>query len=93
VKCFECAASPTEDDPDADKPGYSVSCPHVSDNGISCAGGLAEYAAVDERQVALLSEVMCASVTGYTALKTCKLGSRQRVGIIGCGGGLGYLGL
>jgi propanol-preferring alcohol dehydrogenase len=101
-KCRECAAGPTEDDPDADEPGYSVYCPHAGNNGISCAGGFAEYAVVDERQVARLPEgmgavdaavLMCAGVTVYAALKRCGLRSRQRVGIIGCGGGLGHLGL
>jgi propanol-preferring alcohol dehydrogenase len=37
--------------------------------------------------------LMCAGVTVYAALKRCKLRSGQRVGIIGCGGGLGHLGL
>lgn len=101
-KCFECAAGPTQEDPDADGPGYSVYCPHAGNNGISCAGGFAEYAVVDERQVALLPEgmgavdaavLMCAGVTVYAALKRCQLRSGDRVGIVGCGGGLGHLGL
>jgi propanol-preferring alcohol dehydrogenase len=57
---------------------------------------------VDERQVTRHPEgmgavdaavLMCAGVTVYAALKRCKLRSGQRVGIIGCGGGLGHLGL
>ncbi|KAG7288436.1 hypothetical protein NEMBOFW57_004787 [Staphylotrichum longicolle] len=100
--CFECAAGPTADDPDADEPGYSVSCLHAGNNGISAPGGFAEYAVVDERQVAPLPEgmgavdaavLMCAGVTIYAALKRCRLAPGQRVGILGCGGGLGHLGL
>jgi propanol-preferring alcohol dehydrogenase len=37
--------------------------------------------------------LMCAGVTVYAALKRCKLDRGQRVGIMGCGGGLGHLGL
>jgi propanol-preferring alcohol dehydrogenase len=101
-KCFECVAGPTEEDPDADEPGYSVYCPHAGNHGISVSGGFAEYAVVDERQVAPLPEgmgpvdaavLMCAGVTVYGALKRCKLKPGQRVGIVGCGGGLGHLGL
>jgi propanol-preferring alcohol dehydrogenase len=101
-KCFECLAGPTEEDPDADEPGYSVYCPHAGNNGISAPGGFAEYAVVDKRQVAKLPEgmgavdaavLMCAGVTIYGALKTCRLKPGQRVGIVGCGGGLGHLGL
>jgi propanol-preferring alcohol dehydrogenase len=36
---------------------------------------------------------MCAGVTIYAALKRCFLEPGQRVGIMGCGGGLGHLGL
>jgi D-arabinose 1-dehydrogenase-like Zn-dependent alcohol dehydrogenase len=36
---------------------------------------------------------MCAGVTVYAALKRCGLEPGQRVGIMGCGGGLGHLGL
>ncbi len=101
-KCFECMAGPTEDDPDEDGPGYSVNCPHAGNNGISGPGGFAEYAIVDDRQVAPLPErmnavdaavLMCAGVTIYAALKRCRLRPGQRVGIMGCGGGLGHLGL
>jgi propanol-preferring alcohol dehydrogenase len=101
-ECFECVAGPTEEDPDADEPGYSVYCPYAGNNGISAPGGFAEYAVVDERQVAKLPQgmgavdaavLMCAGVTIFAALKKCRLKPGQRVGIVGCGGGLGHLGL
>lgn len=100
--CFECASGPTPDNPDADPPGYSVYCPHSQNNGISGPGGFREYAVVDSRQVAPIPEgmsavdtsvLMCAGVTVYAALKRCGLQAGQRVGIMGCGGGLGHLGL
>lgn len=100
--CFECAAGPTPANPDADPPGYSVYCPHAGNNGISAPGGFAEYAVVDARQVTPLpagmsmveaAPLMCAGVTVYGALKRCGLNPGQRVGIVGCGGGLGHLGL
>ncbi|RKU49424.1 hypothetical protein DL546_006650 [Coniochaeta pulveracea] len=100
--CFECVRGPTTDDPDADEPGYSVYCPNSVNNGISGPGGFRAYAVVDGRQVAPIPEgmsavdtavLMCAGVTVYAALKRCKLNKGQRVGIMGCGGGLGHLGL
>lgn len=100
--CFECAAGPVPEDPDADPPGYSVYCLHSQNNGISAPGGFREYAVVDARQVAPIpdgmsavdaSVLMCAGVTIYAALKKCRLKPGQRVGIMGCGGGLGHLGL
>jgi propanol-preferring alcohol dehydrogenase len=36
---------------------------------------------------------MCAGLTVFAALKRCGLQPGQRVGILGCGGGLGHLGL
>lgn len=57
---------------------------------------------VDARQVAPLPDamqavdaapLMCAGVTIFAALKRCQLSPGQRVGIVGCGGGLGHLGL
>ncbi|KXX75585.1 Alcohol dehydrogenase [Madurella mycetomatis] len=101
--CFECAGDDARKrDPEADPPGYSVYCPHAENNGISAPGGFAEYAVVDGRQVAPLPDgmsavdaavLMCAGVTIYAALKRCRLTPGQRVGIVGCGGGLGHLGL
>ncbi|KAI1127850.1 alcohol dehydrogenase-like protein [Nemania abortiva] len=100
--CFECATGPTSDDPDADPPGYSVYCSKSLNNGISRPGGFREYAVVDSRQLSPIPEnlsavdtsvLMCAGVTIYNALKRCALKPGQRVGIIGCGGGLGHLGL
>lgn len=98
-ECFECKDVSS---PDSDPAGYSVYCPHAQNHGISGPGGFGEYAVVDARQVALLSEslstvdtapLMCAGVTVYGALKRCGLQPGQRVGIMGCGGGLGHLGL
>lgn len=100
--CFECASGPTTDDPDADPPGYSVYCPRSKNNGLSGPGGFGEYAVVDARQIAPVpdgmsavdtSVLMCAGLTIYTALKRCNVKPGQRVGIMGCGGGLGHLGL
>lgn len=105
-ECFECAASgsTTPADPDnGDPPGYSVYCARsAANNGISAPGGFRQYAVVDARQVAPLPDalsavdgavLMCAGVTIYGALKRCGVASGGRVGIIGCGGGLGHLGL
>ncbi|KAK3356553.1 chaperonin 10-like protein [Lasiosphaeria hispida] len=100
--CFECSSGPSALDPDADPPGYSVYCPRSQNNGISAPGGFRQYAVVDSRQVAPIPDamsavdtatLMCAGVTIYAALKRCGLKVGQRVGIVGCGGGLGHLGL
>ncbi|GAB7349596.1 hypothetical protein MBLNU459_g0285t1 [Dothideomycetes sp. NU459] len=98
-ECFECKDTTS---PDSDPAGYSVYCPHAQNHGISGPGGFREYAVVDARQVTLIPEtlsaidtapLMCAGVTIYGALKRCALQPGQRVGIMGCGGGLGHLGL
>ncbi len=95
-RCFECVRL-TED-----SPGYSVYCPHAGNKGIGEPGGFCEYAVVDRRQVAPLARnlsaveaapLMCAGLTVYAALKRCGLAPGDRVGIMGCGGGLGHLGL
>ncbi|KAI1171074.1 alcohol dehydrogenase-like protein [Nemania sp. FL0916] len=100
--CYECASGPTLTDPDADLPGYSVNCPKSKNNGIDGPGGFREYAVVDSRQITPVPDslssvdtavLMCAGVTIYNALKRCGVQPGQRVGIIGCGGGLGHLGL
>lgn len=100
--CFECATEPTPDDPDSDPAGYSVYCATALNNGISRPGGFSEYAIVDSRQLSSIPDslsavdtavLMCAGVTIYGALKRCAVKPGQRVGIIGCGGGLGHLGL
>ncbi|KAI0546137.1 alcohol dehydrogenase-like protein [Xylaria curta] len=100
--CSECAATSTPENPDADPPGYSVYCPHSLNNGIDGPGGFREYAIADSRQIAPIPDnisavdtavLMCAGVTIYSALKRCLLKPGQRVGIVGCGGGLGHLGL
>ncbi|KAF2201197.1 alcohol dehydrogenase-like protein [Delitschia confertaspora ATCC 74209] len=98
--CFECREP--KDPVSQDEPGYSVYCPHAGNNGISKNGGFAEYAVVDARQLAPIptsmtsvetAPLMCAGITIYAALKRCSLQPGQRVGIMGCGGGLGHLGL
>ncbi|KAL2205529.1 alcohol dehydrogenase-like protein [Sarocladium strictum] len=100
--CFECASGPSPESPDADPPGYSVYCPESTNLGLNGPGGFSEYAVVDARQVAPIpdsmsavetSVLMCAGLTIYAALKRCGLQKGQRVGIMGCGGGLGHLGL
>lgn len=100
--CFECATEPTPETPDADPAGYSVYCATALNNGISRPGGFAEYAIADIRQLSPIPDnlsavdtavLMCAGVTIYGALKRCALQPGQRVGVIGCGGGLGHLGL
>lgn len=90
--------------PFQDDQGYSVYCSTAGNNGISVDGGFREYAVVDARQVAPLpsaiepvdaAPLMCAGVTIYGALKRCQpeLAPGGSVGIVGCGGGLGHLGL
>lgn len=37
--------------------------------------------------------LMCAGLTVFAALKRCRLEKGETVGIIGCGGGLGHMGL
>lgn len=97
--CFECL---DDKSPHSDSAGYSILCAQSKNNGLSRNGGFAEYAAVDARQVAPIPDslsavetapLMCAGITIYTALKRCGLKPGQKVGIIGCGGGLGHLGL
>ncbi|EXJ57881.1 hypothetical protein A1O7_05304 [Cladophialophora yegresii CBS 114405] len=100
-KCLECQnpSGPVPDDP-----GYSVYCANTG-GGLGVgdrAGGFREYAVVDSRQVAIIPDgmaaveaapLMCAGLTIYAALRKCELGPGRRVGIMGCGGGLGHLGL
>ena len=97
--CFECSNT---SDADSDPAGYSVYCTKSKNLGLTANGGFSEYAVVDIRQVAPIPDgmsavdtapLMCAGITIYAALKKCKLRRGQRVGILGCGGGLGHLGL
>lgn len=100
--CFECAkaAANAQDD---DGEGYSVYCAGGAENlGVSVDGGFREYAVVDARQVAVLpagvggveaSVLMCAGVTVFAALRRADVRPGGRVGVVGCGGGLGHLGL
>lgn len=94
--CFECK------NPDEDYVGFSSSCVNGKSNGLSKDGGFAEYSLVDARQLTPIPDelssldaapLMCAGVTIYKALKKCKPSRGKRVGIVGCGGGLGHLGL
>ncbi|KAJ9609347.1 hypothetical protein H2200_005674 [Cladophialophora chaetospira] len=100
-ECFECR---NPSGPMPDDPGYSVYCPNTG-GGLGVgnkAGGFREYAIVDCRQVAIIPDgmsaveaapLMCAGLTIYAALRKCELRPGQRVGVMGCGGGLGHLGL
>ncbi|OAL45541.1 GroES-like protein [Pyrenochaeta sp. DS3sAY3a] len=101
-KCFECRNDRPLDPMAKDEGGYSVHCIDAENNGLSRAGGFAEYAVVDARQIAPIPDsltavetapLMCAGVTIYAALKRAKLNPGARVGICGAGGGLGHLGL
>jgi D-arabinose 1-dehydrogenase-like Zn-dependent alcohol dehydrogenase len=87
---------------DGDEKGYSKFCPAAGNLGLTVNGGFQEYAIVDSRQVAVLPEeldfveaapLMCAGYTMYCAFRKLDLKNGIRVGIIGCGGGLGHLGL
>ncbi|PGG95260.1 hypothetical protein AJ79_10160 [Helicocarpus griseus UAMH5409] len=100
-ECDECLSYGGPES-DSDPPGYSVYCPHAGNLGITLDGGFQEYAVVDARQVAVIptgmsaaeaAPLMCAGVTIYAALKKLGLERGQGIGIIGCGGGLGHLGL
>ncbi|KAI1608319.1 alcohol dehydrogenase [Exophiala viscosa] len=101
--CGHCPECQNPSGPDPDEPGYSVYCPHAGGGlGVSSQGGFREYAVVDSRQVALIpstmtavevAPLMCAGLTVFAALRKCELQAGQRVGISGCGGGLGHLGL
>ena len=95
-KCFECKSLSSA------QPNYSFFCPTTLSNGFSKDGGFAEYAVVDARQCVPLPDnlsaveaapLMCAGITIYQAIKRCNLVAGQHIAIIGCGGGLGHLGL
>lgn len=94
--CFECTSKINA------QPGYSFFCPKTLSNGFTKHGGFAEYCVVDARQCVLLPDslsaidaapLMCAGVTIFQAIRRCNLVHGQRLGIVGCGGGLGHLGL
>ncbi|KAI9808852.1 MAG: putative secondary metabolism biosynthetic enzyme [Pycnora praestabilis] len=101
-RAFRCCGTCWECRNGEDSMGYSVYCPHAGNLGITRDGGFQEYATIDSRQVALIPEklsfvdtapLMCAGLTVYAALKACKLEKGASIGIVGCGGGLGHLGL
>ncbi|KAK9475821.1 alcohol dehydrogenase-like protein [Lipomyces japonicus] len=94
--CSECANN------EEDEPGYSVYCPFGGSLGLSTNGGFQEYALADSRQVVPLPDelsdveaapLMCAGLTIYSAIKKIGLRVGQSLAIVGCGGGLGHLGL
>lgn len=94
-QCEECTNT-------EDERGYSVYCPKAGNNGITRDGGFQEFALVDSRQVVPVpgelsfvetAPLMCAGLTVFAALKRCRLEAGDAVGIVGCGGGLGHLGL
>ena len=99
-KCQECR---NPSGPVPDEPGFSVYCPWTHGGlGVHGPGGFREYAIVDSKQVLPIpssmtavevAPLMCAGLTIFAALKKCNLKPGQRVGFIGCGGGLGHLGL
>ncbi|OKL59001.1 hypothetical protein UA08_05462 [Talaromyces atroroseus] len=100
--CGECVECVEESTPDSDPKGSSVLCPLIKSHGIGIPGGWQEYVLVDSRQLALIppgltqveaAPLMCAGVTIFAAIKKTGLKPGQRIGIIGCGGGLGHLGL
>ncbi|KAF3403522.1 Alcohol dehydrogenase 1 [Penicillium rolfsii] len=100
--CVECQRESDNHGLPGDRKGYSVYCPFALNLGLSAPGGFAQYAVVDARQVARLprgmsaleaAPLMCAGLTIYSAIRACHLEPGQRIGIIGCGGGLGHLGL
>ncbi|KAF2733980.1 alcohol dehydrogenase [Polyplosphaeria fusca] len=101
--CGTCRECTTPSAPLADEPGFSVFCPRAGAGlGVDRDGGFREFAVVDARQVAAVPEglgavqvapLMCAGLTMYAALVKSGLRAGERVGIMGCGGGLGHLGL
>ncbi|KAF4636664.1 hypothetical protein G7Y89_g1428 [Cudoniella acicularis] len=101
--CGRCRECQDPSPPLPDPPGFSVFCP-LSGAGLGChnPGGFREYAIVDARQLALIPDeltatevapLMCAGLTMFAAIAKCELSPGHRVGIMGCGGGLGHLGL
>lgn len=101
--CEKCRECQNPSGPVPDEPGFSVYCPWTHGGlGVHGPGGFREYAIVDSKQVSLIPDqmtavevapLMCAGLTIYAALRKCNLQPGQRVGFIGCGGGLGHLGL
>ena len=101
--CGQCRECRNPSGPMPDPSGFSVYCP-LAGIGLGCDrdGGFREYAIVDAKQIAKIPEgltptevapLMCAGLTIFAALIKCNLQPGDRVGIVGCGGGLGHLGL
>lgn len=100
--CWECRNAPDDQKSAVDGLKFSIRCPNASTLGINVYGGFAEYALVDCRQAVVLPDstpfidaapLMCAGYTIFSAFKKCDLVKGSRIGIIGCGGGLGHVGL
>jgi D-arabinose 1-dehydrogenase-like Zn-dependent alcohol dehydrogenase len=100
--CGVCALCKPGDGGDGDEEGYSSFCPKAGNLGLTRNGGFAEFALADSRQVAVIpsplsfvetAPLMCAGYTIYAAFQKLHLPKGARVGIVGCGGGLGHLGL
>lgn len=101
--CGECLECQNDSAVLPDEKGYSVYCPTSGAGlGVDRPGGFREYAVVDGRQVGRVPEglsdvdvapLMCAGLTIFAALKKLDLKAGQRIAIMGCGGGLGHLGL
>ncbi|KAF2453538.1 chaperonin 10-like protein [Lineolata rhizophorae] len=100
--CGRCAECRRPSGPDPDAPGFSAYCPRSSGLGLSRPGGFQEFALVDARQAEPIppalsardaAPLMCAGLTVWAALRRCRLAPGARLGVVGCGGGLGHLGL
>lgn len=94
--CWECENNGDEEN------GYSAFCPKAGNLGLTEDGGFEEYVRVDSRQVTPIPEqlsfvdtapLMCAGYTIYSAFKKCEMPAGAKVGVIGCGEGLGHLAL
>ncbi|EED16999.1 glycoprotease family protein, putative [Talaromyces stipitatus ATCC 10500] len=101
-KCWECHNAPEDQKSAGDGTKFSLRCPQASTLGINVHGGFAEYAIVDCRQVVTLPDsisfvdaapLMCAGYTIFSAFKKGDFKPGSRIGIVGCGGGLGHVGL
>jgi D-arabinose 1-dehydrogenase-like Zn-dependent alcohol dehydrogenase len=101
-KCWECRNAPEDQKGVDDGVKFSLRCPQASTLGINARGGFAEYAIVDCRQVVTLPDsisfldaapLMCAGYTMFSAFKKGDFKPGSRLGIVGCGGGLGHVGL
>jgi D-arabinose 1-dehydrogenase-like Zn-dependent alcohol dehydrogenase len=102
--CGNCWACKNNHNDEGDEKGYSSFCPLAGNLGLTANGGFEEFVLADSRQVAVIPKelsfvdtapLMCAGYTIYAAFQKLNLKKKKgaKVGIIGCGGGLGHLGL